>query len=456
MSKQELAKITKLALANQIPVYVLRGLDAYSREGGDIDLIVPPGSAVRACWLAAQAAVAEGWCLAGFRNIGYMSSITLMKPSENENDEAIKLDFISGFAWYGIGGLDALADPFGETWRAIHRDWADHRIAGALTFFQKIMASGSVSGKEWDRICGTGVDSAYLASLARELNLPITSEEIGARRMTAPRKWRLRAASGEVNGSVSALVWFLRTAFAHAKFKLGTGTGFGLTLGVSGLDGSGKSTLVDRLIKAYRTAGCAEPQLVHLLPSWIPMPHQILRRRKSETNYSRPYSEPPVSSRINGGLRLGFYLAAFMLARVALWIATKRGQVVIMDRSLLDFASDLTRARIPAYRLPSWLLRTLMPAGRLFYLDASPENVVARKGELSLEKATSLQVSYRESCDIVGATILDGDNPPHTVFKELLGHLSQEYMSRIAVRASSKVAATMPQGEFLENRDQNR
>src|SRR5690606_36304784 len=107
-------------------------------------------------------------------------------------------------------------------------------------------------------------------------------------------------------------------------------------------------------------------------------------------------------------------------------------------RSLLDVASDLTRARIPAYRLPVWLLRGLMPTGQLFYLDAAPENVVARKGELSLEKATSLQAKYRETCKVVGATLLNGDNSPDAVFKELLGHLSREYMQRLASAEARK------------------
>jgi hypothetical protein len=102
-----------------------------------------------------------------------------------------------------------------------------------------------------------------------------------------------------------------------------------------------------------------------------------------------------------------------------------------MDRSLLDFASDLTRSRIPAARLPEWLLRTLIPKGQLFFLDASPDVVVARKGELTVEKAHSLQASYRETCNTVGATLLGGDRSADEVFKELLSHLSQEYLQRL-------------------------
>jgi hypothetical protein len=185
------------------------------------------------------------------------------------------------------------------------------------------------------------------------------------------------------------------------------------------------------LIAAYRKAGGVEPQLVHLLPDWIPLPHQIVRRRKTQSNYTRPYSEPPVSSRLNGALRLAFYLCAFTLARLSLWIGMKRGRLLMLDRSFLDFASDLTRARIPARSLPAWLLCALMPVGRLFYLDASPEVVVARKGELTLEKARSLRASYIDTCNTVGVTLLHGDCTADAVFRELLCHLSKVYMQRI-------------------------
>jgi thymidylate kinase len=227
---------------------------------------------------------------------------------------------------------------------------------------------------------------------------------------------------------MSGIVWLLRATFAHFKFQSGLGTKADLILGVSGLDGSGKSTLVDRFIAGIRKAGGEPPQIVHLLPAWIPLPHQLFRRRKTQTNYTRPYSEPPVSSRLNGWLRLGFYLCAFTLAHLSLWLGVKRGRLVIMDRSFLDFASDLTRSRIPAGRLPVWLLRTLMPKGRHFYLDASPEVVVARKGELTLEKARSLSASYRETCNAIGATLLDGDRTADEVFIQLLRSISSHYL----------------------------
>lgn len=433
--KHEMSALIGDALSGVMPALALRGADQFACEGGDLDFIVPPGQAVTACNVVAKAAHERGWFLAAFRDIGYLAQIVLMRPVAGYVDDAIKIDFFDGLRWYGVG-TDTAGHRLFESHVPIQKP--EPKLAGAAGFFQKVLIVGRVSGRDWTRVTATGADAAYLADTAQALGLPITYPQIEARGVSGLAKWRLRAASGGVAGPFSALTWFRSATLAHLRFKLGIGTGMGLVLGVSGLDGSGKSTLVDRLIAAYRKAGGEQPELIHLLQPWIPMPHQILRRSKTQTNYTRPYSEPPVSSKLNGGLRLAFYLCAFTLARLSMWVEVKRGRLIILDRSFLDFASDLTRSRIPARRLPGRLLRALMPEGRLFYLDASPENVVARKGELTLEKAHSLRASYLETCDTVGATVLDGNVAPDDVFRELLANLSLEYMKRIEAAEARK------------------
>ena len=311
-------------------------------------------------------------------------------------------------------------------------------MAGAAGFFQKILIVGRQSERDWLRVADTGMTYEALATVAGELNLPLTKQEAENRGVTGLAKWRLRAASGGATDLLSILPWFFCAVWAHMKFKLGVGTKYGMILGISGLDGSGKSTLVDRLLAAYSMAGGEQPTLIHLLPGWIPLPHKIFRRKKTQSNYTRPYSEPPVKSRLSGGMRLGYYLGAFFIARLWFGVQTVRGRVLIMDRSVVDFYSDPTRSRIPVKKLPDWLLCLLLPRGRLFYLDTSPAAVVARKGELTFEKAQSLQAAYRRTGTSVSVTMLNGNETPDTVFRELLGHLSTEYMRRIEAEVVTK------------------
>lgn len=426
--KHEADGLVRDALSGVMPILALRGTDEYAREGGDLDYIAPPGRAVEACLAVSRAGLEHGWFVIGFRDIGYLAQVVLVRPQVGGNDDAVKIDIFDGLRWYGVG-RDVSYRLFDMQVSAI-----DARLASAAGFFQKILIVGKASERDWLRAEAMGASASYLADMATMLGLPINRAQIDARGVEGLSKWRLRAASGGGNGFPAILFWFLRATYAHLKFKLGIGTKSGLVLGISGMDGSGKSTVIDRLMSAYRKAGGIRPGLVHLLPSWIPLPHQLMRRRKTASNYTRPYSEPPVSSRVNGGVRLAYYLFAFMLAKASLWLSTKQGRQIILDRSIVDFVSDLTRARIPAWRLPSWLVRFLTPSGLLFYLDASPSIVVSRKGELALEKARGLQASYRKACTAVGAIMLAGDDPPEVVYRALLEGLAQEYLQRIENR----------------------
>lgn len=416
------------ALSGYVPVLPLRGVDDFAREGGDLDFMVSPGLSITACKLVAKAAIDSGWYIGSFRNIGYLAQITLIRPVIDGKDEAIKIDFFDGLRWYGVGNDSAaikLFDMFAPS------NIVESRLTGATGFFQKLLIVGQLSARDWARVTATGADEVYLAEIAKSIGLSLSPEQVNAHGVLGSEKWRLRASSGGVTGVLSALLWFVCVSWAHLKFKLGFGTKAGFVLSISGMDGSGKSTLVDRFLAAYSRAGGNQPKLLHLLPSWIPLPHQIFRRKKTSSNYTRPYSEPPVTSKVSGFLRLAYYLLAFAITRFSLSIATIRGKQIIQDRSFVDFVSDLTRARIPQAQLPTWLVRLLRPTGYLFYLDASPDTVVARKGELTLEKACSLQKNYHATCDVAGVTILNGNNTPDEVFRDLLGHISREYLSRI-------------------------
>lgn len=414
-------------ITGYVPVLPLRGVDDWAREGGDLDFMVSPGSSIAACKLLAKAAVESGWYVVNFSDIGYLAQITLIRPGMDGKDDAIKVDFFDGLRWYGVGNDTAAIRLFDIAQSNVN----ESRLTGAAGFFQKLLIVGQLAMRDWARVTATGADEVYLAEIAQSIGLPLSPQHVSAHGVLGLDKWRLRASSGGATNILSALIWFVRVSWAHLKFKVRFGTKAGLILSISGMDGSGKSTLVDRLLAAYARAGGSQPKLLHLLPPWLPLPHQIFRRKKTSSNYTRPYSEPPVTSKISGFLRLAYYLMAFAITRVSLSIATVRGKQIFQDRSFVDFVSDLTRARIPQAQLPAWLVRLLRPTGQLFYLDASPEAVVARKGELTLEKAYSLQKNYHATSDVAGVTILNGNNTPDEVFRDLLGHISREYMRRI-------------------------
>jgi thymidylate kinase len=434
--KQEVIDLIRRALAGSMPMLVLRGSDTHARVGGDIDILVPSREALRACLLLADAARIAGWRLAGFRDIGYLAQVVLVRPGNEKEDEAIKIDFFAGFEWYGVGS-DAISRRFfkivqeaGGTAERVDQ------LAAAVNFIQKCLIVGRLSERDWGRVAEGGATPEFLVELAQSLGLPLSAYDIERKGVSGFRQWRLRAASAGVGGLIGFAFWFPRAALAHLWSKLGVGTHWGHSIGLSGLDGSGKSTQMERLFAAYRRAGGEQPLLVHLLPGWMPLPHQLFRRTKTEQNYTRPYAEAPVQSRWSGLLRLFYYLVAFSVAKWWMRGVTLRGQVIVLDRSFLDFSADLTRSRIPDFRLPVWLIRLCGPRGTLLFLDALPATVVRRKGELQLDKATDLRQRYLSMFKQVNGAVIDAESTPDIVFADVLNQIDAIYRARLAAAAA--------------------
>lgn len=434
--KQELISLIHNALAERIPMLELRGRDGHSRAGGDIDILVPSRQALSACLLVTVAARDAGWYLTSFRDIGYLAQVVLFRPGY-EKDDAIKIDFFAGFEWYGVG-----SDVISRRFFKIHEgskeeDGTSRKLAAGVNFIQKCLITGRLSERDWARVVSGGASPKYLLKLIQSLGLPLTSNDIERKGVTRIGQWKLRAASAGACGPIGLFLWFLRVVLAHIRFKLGIGTHAEHIIGLSGLDGSGKSTQMERLFAAHREAGGVQPKLVHLLPNWIPLPHQLLRRKKTVQNYTKPYAEAAVKSKWNGYLRLTYYLFAFMVTKWWVRLTALRGQVIVMDRHFADFSVDLTRARIPDFRLPLWLILLCVPKGSLLYLDASPETVVKRKGELTLKKATQLSSRYLNVFQQIGGVVIDAEEAPKVVFQRVLECIDLFHIGRLKAAARS-------------------
>lgn len=429
--KAEIEAFITQALTPTISFLFLRGNDTQTRSEGDLDILVSNTQIVLACQLLAERAHKNGWYVLFFRNIGYCAQVVLSRPAPDGEVHSVKVDFIAGLEWYNAGSGDLTTSLFKDFLSEADTEKVRNSIAAAVTFFQKCMALGRLSDRDMARVTQGGATPKLLLDIAHALDLPITESAAITGQLTSFAKWKLRAASAGCHNVLSIGKWLFIVVFAHIKFKLGVGFRSGLVLTLSGLDGSGKSTQLDMLLKAYKKAGMKEPRTIHLLPHWIPLPHHLIRRQATIKNYTRPYSEPPVSSSINATLRLIYYLIAFVIAKVAQRLTVSRGNVIIMDRCFADFAADLSRSKIPHRKIHPSILKFCAPVGCLMFIDAQPEVVVRRKGELTLEKASELRDRYREIFALLEGQIINGDASQQSVFESILGCIDSVNYSRL-------------------------
>ena len=169
-----------------------------------------------------------------------------------------------------------------------------------------------------------------------------------------------------------------------------------------GLDGSGKSTVLEALEKIFSPPSFAGVQVINRHPGFL-----YARWLYSKTSTNHPSDEPnpiehygkPSHGIIKSMAKLGI-LAVDWLA--GYWGRTvqqrAKGHLVLFDRHFfLDVVIDPLRYR---YGGPLWFARLmgrLLPGPDLvILLDASIEVLQSRKEEISLDEATRQRTAYLE------------------------------------------------------------
>lgn len=163
----------------------------------------------------------------------------------------------------------------------------------------------------------------------------------------------------------------------------------GIVVAVLGVDGAGKSTVIDAILPVLNAATHNAVFIQHLRPSLLP-PLASLKGQKIAP--SGPVVDPhraKPSGVLGSFVRLGYYLLDYILGY---WIkirpkVAKQPTVVIFDRYAYDMALDPRRSRIglPG-KVAGWFAALAPKPDLIFCLHGNPEVISARKQELSLEE----------------------------------------------------------------------
>lgn len=186
-----------------------------------------------------------------------------------------------------------------------------------------------------------------------------------------------------------------------------------------GLDGSGKSTVVELLENQLSPLAIT---VMHRQP-FVVFP---TGRQSGAPGKISHYGKPP-HGRIKSVLKL---IALVLDWQVGYWRtirpARRRGVLVIADRhALLDLIADPLRYRYggPASLIP-WAIRLVPMPDLVFLLDAPLPVLLARKQELSTEKAEELRSGYLQLMQSLpnGRTV-NAAQPIAQVVTDLIAHL---------------------------------
>ena len=196
----------------------------------------------------------------------------------------------------------------------------------------------------------------------------------------------------------------------------------GLIVAIIGPDGCGKTTVIKHISEEF-VPPFRRLRYFHLRPNF----GRIANNKIEHT----PHSTPPRSNFFSL-LKTAVFIADYWTSWLKLVLPAKvRSSLVIFDRYYHDMLVDQRRYRLPPGFLPARLLAPLIPKPDIWLiLSAHPEQLVARKGEISLDDAARLNAGYLELARTLdNAFVIDAstslDETLHSVVTTIRGQLER-------------------------------
>jgi thymidylate kinase len=214
----------------------------------------------------------------------------------------------------------------------------------------------------------------------------------------------------------------------------------GLLISLSGIDGTGKSTLARR-IQGFLSSeyGIASRYLWckfgdhplgryrHMLPAWRPSGVKAAEARK-------PADALPPWFKLYGQVMLAFHLAQIALVVKG---ALGCGQAVICDRYVYDTMVDLKQElRYPMHRARAVLDAAWIPRpDASFLLDISERAAFERKPDSrSIQFLAERRAMYLDLARDYGLTVIDTSQPLDLVAEDAIDRIKAGYFHKESVR----------------------
>lgn len=225
----------------------------------------------------------------------------------------------------------------------------------------------------------------------------------------------------------------------------------GIFLSVSGPDGSGKTTVIDRVIAQLETIyGDKTIDYAHFRPTVLPRIAEVAKKARAvetvDEEYDRPHRARP-SGTLGSLARLGYYWTDYLGGYFrSIWPKLRRRRIVLYDRYYYDMIADCFRSRIA---LPMVLLRTM---GRLlplpqhaFFIRVDPVEIHRRKQELTMERILELNARYDNLCACGMLIAIDNNHDPDIAVSAIVDNIVATQHSRGArTLAMLRARLTMP------------
>ena len=220
--------------------------------------------------------------------------------------------------------------------------------------------------------------------------------------------------------------------FEHHRIKNYIRSNTGVSIGFTGPDGSGKTTVIDTILERIAPVFKSAHKYYHFRPTLFGNLGEVAHSAGIKKDVDRNYSDPHrggKTGKLNSLVRLCYYSLDYIIGYfVKVKSVTRITRVVVFDRYFTDIICDSRRSRI--YLSPKFLYWW----GKLFIptlnynilLTASSETILARKRELDEEGISTINAKIDYLADKKGYTKVLNESTAQVAVYEILNYVFNE------------------------------
>lgn len=357
------------------------GLPAHNNSR-DIDIVIEPSTYRRLKSDLIELIEKEGWKIVTYLNSDRLITWVCACVNKDSRTEIVQFDFFFHTSIFGITLLEA-------------KDFLKNRqFNGAIYHVDK--ESEFLDKYMYDRAVGVAYPEKYRKTreavensgeVKKVLKKVFGSNSIEECDKTSGKKLLLNALKRNLSSNPFRTIGrMLKFEYYHIRNYICSNTGF--SVGFTGPDGSGKTTVIDQILERLAPVFRTAHKYYHFRPALFgnlgEVAHSAGLKKEVDRDYSNPHRGGKTGT-LSSFARLLYYSLDYIVGYfVKVKSVIRITRVVIFDRYYTDIICDSRRSRIYLnYKFLYWFGKLFIPS--LDYnilLTARSETILARKREL--------------------------------------------------------------------------